>query len=462
MTKKKSDTGSFRDPSGFIFYANGILFRQVNTCYKEQYDLLMSSGLYDSLVEDNLLISHKEMNKLFKKDDCAYKIIQPEKIDFVSYPYEWCFSQLKDAALLTLEIQKKAMEKGMCLKDASAYNIQFLHGKPIFIDTLSFDILKKGAPWVAYKQFCQHFLAPLALQSYTDVRLNSLTKCYIDGLPLDLVNKLLPFKSNFSFGIFSHILLHSKSQQKYGGKNIDSKKYSTSMSENSLLGLVDSLESTIKNLKLNLKGTEWEDYYVDNNNYSSESFDFKMQFVMNCVNEEKPFMVWDIGANDGKFSELAAKEGCCTISMDIDPVCVERNYLQRTSTGIYNMLPLIFDITNPSPGIGWDNTERKTLFERGPADMVLALALVHHLAISNNLPLRKIAEYFEKIARTLVIEFVPKTDSQVKKLLSSREDIFQEYTIKDFEKEFSFFFTIENSQQIVNSERTIYFMRNKK
>ncbi len=458
--KAKINEGSFRDPAGFVFEADKKIFRQVNKCYKENYDFLMSSGLYQALVEGGLLIPHKEVRP-FREDENAYKIIEPEKVPFVSYPYEWCFSQLKDAALLTLEIQKIAMSKGMCLKDASAYNIQFLNGKPILIDTLSFDVLKKNSPWVGYRQFCQHFLAPLLVQAYTDVRLNVLLKDNLDGLPLDLANKLLPLRAKFSFGVLSHILLHSKSQKRYGGKAVDAKKYSSSMSENSLLGLIESLESSIKKLTLKLDNTEWADYYAGNNNYDDASSDFKMRFVQKHVKSEKPEMVWDIGANDGKFSEAAAKEGRFTVSMDIDPVCVERNYLERVKKGNSNILPLILDVTNPSPSIGWNNSERKSLAERGPADMVLALALVHHLAISNNLPLRKIAEYFSRIARTLVIEFVPKTDLQVQKLLSSREDIFNTYTIEQFEKEFSAFFKIEAAEKVVHSERTLYFMRGK-
>ncbi|HSU72891.1 MAG TPA: SAM-dependent methyltransferase [Candidatus Binatia bacterium] len=455
MQLKKINDGSFRDPSGFVFESQGTIYRQVNLQYREPYDFLMSSGLYQSLVHDGLLVAHQEIPH---EDEHAYKIIRPEKIPFISYPYEWCFSQLKDAALLTLEIQKRAIRKGMSLKDASAYNIQFLNGKPILIDTLSFELLKKGSPWVGYRQFCQHFLAPLLLQAYTDVRLSALLRENLDGIPLDFANKLLPMKAKLSFGVFSHISLHAKSQQKYGGKAVKPKTYS--MSEQALFGLIDSLESTIRGLKLNLHGTEWDTYYESNNNYEQAAADFKLAFIRKCVKAEKPKMVWDVGANDGKFSTAATDEGCFTVSMDIDPVCVERNYVQRVKTGNHLMLPLIFDVTNPSPGIGWENAERKSLTERGPADLALALALVHHLAISNNVPLRKIAEHFSHIARSLVIEFVPKSDSQVKKLLTSREDIFPHYTKEGFEHAFGEFFTIAQAEPIIHSERTLYFMKN--
>ncbi|MEI7526409.1 MAG: hypothetical protein WCJ95_18825, partial [Mariniphaga sp.] len=185
-------SSSFRDPSGFLFYEEGKLLRQVNGCYKEDYDLLMGSGLYTRLVEKNLLIPHQELTGHQGLNGSTYKVIEPEKVGFISYPYEWSFSQLKDAAFATLEIQKIALQYGMTLKDATAYNVQFHKGRPVFIDTLSFEIYQEGKPWQAYKQFCQHFLAPLALMGYTDIRLNQLLKLYIDGIPLDLTSRLLP------------------------------------------------------------------------------------------------------------------------------------------------------------------------------------------------------------------------------------------------------------------------------
>ena len=218
LINKQVLPSSFRDPSGYLFYLDGSLYRQINHNYKENYDHLMNSGLYDSLVNANLLIPHKEVDILESKTNEYYKIIKPEPIPFISYPYEWCFSQLKDAALTTLMIQKKSLEFGMSLKDCSAYNIQFRKGIPIFIDTLSFEKYVEGKPWIAYKQFSQHFFAPLVLQYYRDVRLNQLFRIYIDGAPLDLVSSMLPFYTWLKFSMLSHIHLHSKSQKHFSKK----------------------------------------------------------------------------------------------------------------------------------------------------------------------------------------------------------------------------------------------------
>lgn len=207
--------GSFRDPSGFVFVRNHVLFRQVNQQYRVHYDHLMDSGLYQRLLGDGLLVPHTEADGALAVSDDAYKVIQPEAIPFISYPYEWCFSQYKDAALTTLAIQKRALEFGMSLKDASAYNIQLLRGKPVLIDTLSFELYPEGQPWVAYRQFCQHFLAPLALMSYRDMRLGQLMSTYIDGIPIDLASTLLPFRSRFRLALLLHIHLHARSQRRY-------------------------------------------------------------------------------------------------------------------------------------------------------------------------------------------------------------------------------------------------------
>ena len=457
MKISKIENSSFRDRSGFLFYYENEIYRIINFSYKKQYEKFMNSELYQKLEEKNLIITHSEIENL--DIDCDYyKIIKPEKIPFISYPYEWSFSQLKDAALLTLRIQKAAMKYGMTLKDGSAFNIQFHNGHPIFIDTLSFEIYEEGQIWKPYKQFCQHFLAPLALISKKDVRLNLLSKIFIDGIPIDLAAKLLPKTTFGNFGLMAHIHAHAKSQKHYEDK--DAKIKQKTFSKRSFEGLIESLKSSIEKMAWNEDNTEWGDYYSDTN-YTEKSFEEKKQFISLAIDQVKPKLVWDMGANTGVFSRLASTKGINTISYDIDPLAVEKNYLSSSQNSEQNILPLILDLTNPSSGIGWNHDERMSIMQRGPADMVFALALVHHLAISNNVPLNKLAEFFSQISKFLIIEFVPKSDSQVKRLLLTRDDIFENYDEKNFEIEFSKFFKIINSKKILDSERTIYIMENK-
>ena len=448
---------SFRDPSGFLFSIEKEIYRQVNAIYREEYDHFISSGLYEALVQAGLLIPHQETDMDFPDPDSGYRILKPEKISFISYPYEWCFSQLKDAALTTLRIQKTALDYGMSLKDASAYNIQFQNGRPIFIDTLSFEKYQEGRPWVAYKQFCQHFLAPLALMSHKDIRLHQLLKIHIDGVPLDLASSLLQFKTRFKYSLLTHIHVHARTQKRYAGQNINKERI-PKLSRTGLIGIINSLESAVRRLEWNPPGTEWSDYYQDTN-YTPEGFEHKKQIVQKFVSRSNPETVWDIGANTGQFSRLASDIGINTIAFDVDPAAVEKNYTWAKSNEEANILPLLNDLTNPSPGIGWQNTERMGLIERGPADTLIALALIHHLAVSNNLPFNKVAEFMQQVCDWLIIEFVPKKDSQVQRLLSTRQDIFTDYSQETFEQEFGRYFAIKDKAQIKESERILYLMR---
>jgi hypothetical protein len=452
--KHESVGASFRDPSGYVFTSAGVLYRQVNHIYQPNYDRLIASGLYQALVDDGLLIAHQEVDVEPLDAASCYKIIQPERVEFISYPYEWSFSQLKDAALTTLEIQKKALEHGMNLKDSSAYNIQFHHGRPVMIDTLSFEIYQEGQPWVPYRQFCQHFLAPLSLMVYRDIRLSQLLRVYIDGLPLDLVSDLLPWKTHLVFPLYIHIHLHASSQKRYSAKPVETTR---KMSRISLQGLIDSLESGIRRLQWLPVGTDWGAYY-DEHNYTQAGLEDKKSIVVGFLDQVQPSSVWDLGANTGLFSRLASDKGIPTIAFDIDPGAVEQSYLASRKNLEQKILPLLSDLTNPSPGIGWENRERHSLLERGPVDAILALALIHHLVISNNVPLDRLASFFHDLGRWLVIEFVPKSDSQVQKLLASRLDIFDEYNLETFEAVFSRYFTIHRREDVLNSERKLYLM----
>ncbi len=456
------DPGSFRDPSGFIFTHQGTLYRQVQDSYRQEYHLLTSSGLYQDLVDAGLLVPHTEVSLDFAQGTGAHRVLKPERISFISYPYEWSFSQLRDAALATLQIQQRAMRCGMSLKDASAYNIQFRCGKPIMVDTLSFEKYEEGRPWVAYRQFCQHFLAPLALMSRVDVRLGQLLRIHLDGIPLDLASRLLPGGSRLDPGLLTHIHLHGAAQKRYADRPVAPSTPRARMGRTALLALVDSLEGTVRRQSWKPAGTEWGEYY-GNTNYSSEAMAGKRRIVSDLLAAitPTPRMVWDLGANTGEFSRIASGMGAETIAWDIDPAAVEKNYIDSRSSGEARVLPLLQDLTNPSSYLGWALRERGSILSRGPADGALALALVHHLAIGNNVPLDRVAAFFQSMCRWLIVEFVPKSDSQVQRLLANREDVFPNYTPHGFEAAFDRYFDTVRCAGVPDSERTVYLMRAK-
>ena len=443
---------SFRDPSGFVFERDGEIFRQVNPCYGKHYDKLMSSGLYKTLVNKEYLIPHEELQTV---DNGAYKLLKPEQIRFISYPYEWCFGQLKKAALTTLRIHQAALEAKMILKDATAYNIQFQGYRAVFIDTLSFEEYQEDRPWVAYKQFCQHFLAPLALMSLTDTRLGNLSQIHIDGIPLDLASQLLPVKAKLNPGLLMHIFAHAKAQEG-ASENIE-KKMQVKLPYKKQLDIVTNLIDTVLGLKLKKQKTTWSDYYSDTN-YSGTALASKENIIKTWITSINPAITWDVGANNGHFSRLATAAGSYVISMDMDEECVQNNFVEATREKNLNLLPLRIDLSQPSPAIGWSNSERLSIGDRGPSDLSLALALVHHLAIGNNVPLNQVAKFFADTSRNLIIEFVPKADSQVKRMLSTREDIFDKYSKMDFESAFQEYFNINDKSEVSDSQRVLYLM----
>ncbi|HEX9870997.1 MAG TPA: SAM-dependent methyltransferase, partial [Candidatus Tectomicrobia bacterium] len=383
---------SFRDRDGFLYERDGVLYRQVNRAYAPHYDLLMQSGLYDRLVSEGALIGHRESAQPGLVPELAYKVLEPERVEFVSYPYEWCFSQLKDAALATLETLSSALEHGLTLKDASAYNIQVKSGRPVLIDSLSFVKYEEGQPWIGYRQFCQHFLAPLALMAYRDVRLGQLLRNHIDGIPLDLASRLLPRRTWLSPGVLVHLHLHASAQRRYAGKPLSGKRARSRMSRQALLGLGESLEAVVRRLHWQPVGTEWANY-EQSHGYSEANLTEKRRLVGEFLDRVRPASVWDLGANVGIFSRIASQRGITTIAFDFDPAAVEHNYLRAKGEGDSHQHALVLDLTNPSPALGWAGKERMSLGERGPAGALFALALVHHLAISNNVPLTMIAEF---------------------------------------------------------------------
>ena len=456
------DRGSFRDPSGFVFLHDGVAYRQVNAAAADPYRQLMGSGLYDELARERLLVPHEEVPLRMADAPAALAVLKPEQIPFISYPYEWCFSALKAAALLTLDVQRRALKRGLVLRDASAYNIQFVGTAPIFIDTLSFGAYVDGQPWVAYRQFCQHFLAPLALMALVDPSLGELSRTHIDGVPLQLASRLLPATSRLRPGLLMHLHLHARSEARTSAppRNGAPKPQTAVMGRTAMLGLIDSLERTIRGLALAPAKTLWSTYST-HLNYSEAAQAAKRQIVATMLGAASPVplrSVWDLGANTGEYSRLAADAGARVIAFDGDHAVVEAHFREASTRGDGRILPLLQNLSNPSPAMGWAHAERRSLVERGPADLCLALALIHHLAIGGNVPLGRIAELFGGITKRLIVEFVPKEDSQVGRMLALRDDVFADYTEDAFRTAFAEVFTILQAVRIPDTVRTLYLM----
>lgn len=449
---------SFRDPGAFVFRSgDGIVLRQINASYASHYDQLMASGLYEELTHAGLLLPHAEVGIDAAFDRHAHRVLRPEQLTFITHPFEWPFSALKNAALLTLDIQLRALRHGMTLKDASAYNVQFIGTKPVFIDTSSFIVRHEDAPWVAYRQFCQHFLAPLALTAYKGPALSRLSTLFVDGVPLPVASSLLPWRSLFRFGTLVHLHAQAEMIERYSSTSRPAHKASPRVPTNRLIPLIENLQSTVQAMRWNPPSSEWKDYYSETS-YSENAFAEKQRLVKTLIAAVRPATVWDLGANVGLFSRAAAAEGARVCAFDIEPECAEINYRECLASGVHAVTPLVLDLANPSPGIGWAHCERASLKDRGPVDLVMGLALIHHLAISNNVPLEDVASYLRELGKHLIIEFVPKEDVQVQRLLRSREDVFGDYTQENFESAFRRCFNIESRHPVGESGRLLYLM----
>jgi hypothetical protein len=453
MHRYKLHPASFKDPSGFIFESEGKLYRQVNSVYTANYDALMNSGLYKFLTDQGYLIPHKEIDENITGISEWYKTLFPEKINFVTYPYEWCFQQLKDAAILTLTILRISLDYGMILKDASPYNIQFHKGRPVFIDTLSFETYDPSQPWVAYRQFCANFLFPLYLEFYLHTDIQKIMSAYMDGIPVDITSRLLPLKSGLNLGVWLHVYLQNS--VKGNDKN---EKDTAHFNKKKLLNLIVHLESIINGFNQKPIRSTWSNYYEETI-LGKEYLEQKENIFRELVKDIKADCVLDIGGNDGHFSKIVSQQFEHVVTIDSDSRSISKlyDYVKKHKTS--NITPLVIDVANPSPALGFNNSERAAFHQRVKPDFVLALALVHHLVIGNNISLPMLASYFNDIAPQLLIEFAPKQDEKVKQMLATRKDVFYDYDEQHFEMYFSEYFNIVNKVAVPGSSRTMYLMK---
>ena len=434
-----------------------MLYRQVNKAGEADWESFRSSGLTDDLIADGLMVDHETVDIGQAASPEAVAVIKPRELPLISYPYEWCFSQLREAALLTLELQRRALAAGMRLKDASAYNVQFDAGRPILIDSLSFEAADPSEPWPAYRQFCEHFLAPLALIAFRDPRCGLMLRDFIDGIPVDYAARLLPWRTRLRGGLLAHIHLHAAAQRRsqVAGPSSEHRR-PRRMTPTGQQAILDNLRRTIEGLRWQPAG-QWVQYGRQTS-YSEAGAASKRRIVQEMLGASGAHVVWDLGANVGTYSTVAAGEGRRVIAFDMDASSVEHHWRTLSTEARASVLPLVMDLSNPSPALGWALEERRSLVERGPADAIMALALVHHLAIGNNVPLERVAALFARLGHRAIVEFVPKGDPMTDHLLSARRDVFPDYTIDGFRKAVGRHFRILDQAPVEDSRRSIFLL----
>ena len=438
---------SYRDRDGFVVVDGKSVKRYVSFTYAETYDHLVRSGLYDRLVADGLLIPHKEIAPGLT-DNTYYRVLEPQWIPFISLPYEWTANQWKETLLTFLKISRISIEYGMILKDATPFNFCFFEGHCIFFDTLSFEMYHEGAPWMAYRQFCETLLGPFALICFNDVQWANMFQSDINGWPLPFISKNLPFRTWFNPLLLMHIHLHAgvavRKKGAYEGK-------SRGFTREKLTMLWKLMEGAILKWTYKTPRSNWDAYY-DTGILSEKYLADKTTIVTNWIAEIKPEQVIDLGANNGER----------VIAIESDHKCVEQ-VRKKISQGHYqNIETVLADITLPTPATGWENQERLSLLQRLECDLLMALAVIHHICIGSNVPLSFTARLFAKITtRYLLIEFVPRNDPRVISMLANRKDIFADYTEEVFLTVYQQYFKLLDVKIFDTSHRKLYLWEKK-
>jgi hypothetical protein len=463
---------SFRDPAGFVFRDGSRILRQVNRTFEEEYQRFLQSGLYEDLVGAGLLLPHEDLGPgalaRSPSPEGGSRVLAPLQLRFLSHPAEWTFSQLKEAARATLEIEERAMGHGMTLRDAWARNIQFVDGRPVLIDTLSFESYRDGSPWIPYRQFCEQFLAPLALAAYRDPAFLRWTLLRPEGVTLEFAGRVLPVRAKLRPGILVHLALHGRAiakafrREKGSGMTFGKGEPDRPMPRRAREGLLASLRRSVDRLQFEPAGG-WA-AYAPEASYNPGGFDVKAARVEALLRElanPERTVVLDLGTNRGDFAQIAARYAYHVLGVERDAGAAELAWRGVQSSRLRNVDILVVDLANPTERGGWNGGEVQPFAERAAADIVLALALVHHLALGCNVPLDWIADFFAGLGPTLIVEFVPKEDPQAQKLIGMREDIFADYTLEGFRRAFGTQYRIVGEETLGTTGRRLFVLERK-
>lgn len=460
-TQPNIEPGSFRDRNGRIFYHQNNIYRAISKQALDEWTLLSSTKFFHKAIADCKIVRTELVDAANVPDQNLLTewaaVLKHELIPFVSYPYEWSFGMLKDAALLQLELLEKALNENITLKDATSYNIQWNGAKPLFIDIPSFEKLLPGTPWVGYRQFCELYLYPLMLQAYKDVAFHPWLRGRVDGIDPEEINKLMSFSDRFRAGVLADVYLQAKMQSKYAASNrkVKDELRSSGFKKEMIVANIRRLKKIVHGLQWKRAKSEWSEY-AEVNSYTDKDSEMKAAFVRKVSQSKQWNLVWDLGCNTGRFSRIAAENSRTVIAMDSDHLAVELLYQNLKKEQNKNILPLVMNLADASPGLGWKGEERKSIIKRGKPDLILALALIHHVVISANIPLREFIDWLANLGADLVIEFVTKDDPMTKILLKNKEDQYADYEIDNFEKCLKEKFSIISREPLASATRILY------
>ncbi len=464
MTTPRFDAGSFRDRESRVFYRDSRVLRALSQPALDDWRALAASSFFDRLQEAGKIVPTRELDSgELDSEELGppwVAVLEHERIPYVSYPYEWSFSMLRDAALVQLDLLLAALSEDMVLKDSSSYNIQWRGPKPAFIDITSFERRTEGDPWAGYLQFCQLFLYPLLLTAHRDVPFAPWLRGAIDGITPEECNRLFSWRDRLRPGVLADVYLqaklHARTADKEGHVRQDMRK--AGFRKELIVHNVQRLRKIVRKLAWRRQASEWS-AYAETSSYDRENQTIKETFVARAAAHRPWPLVWDLGANTGVFSRIAAEHADYVVAFDADHLAIEHLYRSLRQDGPGNILPLVSNLADPSPALGWRHRERKALAERPSPDLTLCLALIHHLSLTANVPVAEIVDWLASLSTHLVIEFVTKDDAMVKKLLQNKDDIYDDYEQEVFEKLLGHRFEIVEQETFHDGTRTLYFAR---
>ena len=442
------EPASFRDPAARVLRHDGQILRYLTSAALHDFETLSSTRFYREFTESGRLVATERTSspQNLPLSDPWVAVLRHQTIPIVSYPYEWCFSMLQDAALLQLDLLVAALDEGMTLKDATPFNIQWLGTRPVFIDIGSFKVADPGEPWAGYRQFCEMFLYPLFLQAYKDVPFHPWLRGSLEGVEAGHLNSLMSARDRLRPGVFTHVYLLSRLQS---GFSVELIKHN-----------VKRIRRIVERLTWSRARSTWSNY-VHCNTYEQVDRERKKQFILRAAGSKHRSCVWDLGCNTGEYSRAVCECADLVVAVDADHLAIEHLYRELKDEQSLKILPLVGNLTDPSPGLGWRHRERQTLEKRSRPDLILALALVHHLSIGRNVPLLDLVEWFASFEADLVIEFVAPEDAMVEQLLRNRDELDFGYTQDRFEACVANHFVIAETEVLQSGTRTIYYLRPK-
>lgn len=455
------EMGSFKDPEGRVFYRDNEVFRSLSDVAADRICRLVKQGILEDLVANNLVVPTKFLPACeagFDTNEFGAHVLKHDRIPFFVYPYEFSFDMLKDAGLLTLELLETCLDHDLILKDGTAFNTTFREGRMAFVDVLSIDDYNPTQPWNGYGQFCREYLFPLMLSGYKRIDFQSILRGTLSGVSPTDMSSLLSLRDMLRAGGIKHVLLQGvieRLQQKTVPK-ANAGKAGLSFPKQAIVANVRGLRRLLNKMSYKPRWTPWQSY-TDHSSYSQEEIEGKSTFIKIGLSMLAANHVVDIGANTGTYSLLAADQAELVVAIDSDAAAVNNLYLHCRDCGIRNVVPIVADLMNPSPSLGWELTERASLFERLDSDsfMFMALAIVHHICITNNVPIERFVQQLAAISDKGIVEWVEKEDEMVQVLLKNRKDIFSEYSWENFKKSLERHFAIKKVLDIKNGKRRL-------